>query len=138
MLYNLLFPLSDHWSVLNLFKYITFRSIGATLTALILALTIGPWMIRALQKLQSTGQPIRSDGPQRHILEKSGTPTMEKALSGSVPIYPVSTLSEAVQWADHLAKPGETVLLSPACTSFDMFRNFEERGERFQDAVHAL
>ena len=80
MLYNLLFPLSDHWSVLNLFKYITFRSIGATLTALILALTIGPWMIRALQKLQGNGQPIRSDGPQRHILEKSGTPTMGGAL----------------------------------------------------------
>ncbi|MEO5339626.1 MAG: phospho-N-acetylmuramoyl-pentapeptide-transferase [Magnetococcus sp. MYC-9] len=76
MLYNLLFPLSDHWSVLNLFKYITFRSIGATLTALLLSFLIGPWLIRSLQKLQSIGQPIRSDGPQRHILEKSGTPTM--------------------------------------------------------------
>ena len=76
MLYNLLFQLSDVWSFLNLFKYITFRSIGATLTALILALMVGPWMIRSLQKLQSSGQPIRSDGPKRHILEKSGTPTM--------------------------------------------------------------
>lgn len=76
MLYNLLVPLSDHWSFLNLFKYITFRSIGATLTALILSLMVGPWMIRALRKLQHEGQPIRSDGPQRHILEKSGTPTM--------------------------------------------------------------
>lgn len=76
MLYNLLFPLSDHWSVLNLFKYITFRSIGATLTALILSLLVGPWMIRSLRKLQTKGQPIRSDGPERHILEKSGTPTM--------------------------------------------------------------
>ena len=76
MLYNLLFPLSDYWSFLNLFKYITFRSIGATLTALMLSLLAGPWMIRALQKLQRNGQPIRSDGPERHILEKSGTPTM--------------------------------------------------------------
>ncbi|MBF0098813.1 MAG: phospho-N-acetylmuramoyl-pentapeptide-transferase [Magnetococcales bacterium] len=76
MLYNLLFPLSDHWSILNLFKYITFRSIGATLTALLLSFLIGPWLIRSLQRLQSIGQPIRSDGPQRHILEKTGTPTM--------------------------------------------------------------
>ncbi|MBF0184735.1 MAG: phospho-N-acetylmuramoyl-pentapeptide-transferase [Magnetococcales bacterium] len=76
MLYNLLFPLSDHWSVLNLFKYITFRSIGATLTALLLSFVIGPWLIRSLQRLQSIGQPIRSDGPQRHLLEKKGTPTM--------------------------------------------------------------
>ncbi|MEO5364298.1 MAG: phospho-N-acetylmuramoyl-pentapeptide-transferase [Magnetococcus sp. DMHC-8] len=76
MLYNLLFPLSDHWSILNLFKYITFRSIGATLTALLLSFLVGPWLIRSLQRLQSIGQPIRSDGPQRHILEKSGTPTM--------------------------------------------------------------
>ena len=76
MLYNLLFPLSDYWSFLNLFKYITFRSIGATLTALTLSLLIGPWMIRSLQKLQRSGQPIRSDGPRRHIEEKIGTPTM--------------------------------------------------------------
>ncbi|MBF0161777.1 MAG: phospho-N-acetylmuramoyl-pentapeptide-transferase [Magnetococcales bacterium] len=76
MLYNLLVPLSEYWSALNLFKYITFRSIGATLTALLLSFLIGPWLIRSLQKLQSIGQPIRSDGPQRHILEKSGTPTM--------------------------------------------------------------
>ena len=76
MLYNLLYPLSDHWSFLNLFKYITFRTIGATLTALILSFLIGPWMIRSLQRLQKSGQPIRDDGPQRHILEKTGTPTM--------------------------------------------------------------
>lgn len=76
MLYNLLFPLSDHWSFLNLFKYITFRSIGAALTALVLSFLIGPWIIRALQRLQTSGQPIREDGPQRHILEKAGTPTM--------------------------------------------------------------
>jgi phospho-N-acetylmuramoyl-pentapeptide-transferase len=76
MLYNLLVPLSDQWSFLNLFKYITFRSIGAILTALVLSFVIGPWMIRALQKFQVSGQPIREDGPQRHVLEKAGTPTM--------------------------------------------------------------
>ena len=76
MLFNLLYPLSEHWSFLNLFKYITFRTIGATLTALLLSFLVGPWMIRSLQRLQQSGQPIREDGPQRHILEKTGTPTM--------------------------------------------------------------
>lgn len=80
MLYNILFPLSDHWSFLNLFKYITLRTIGATLTALILSFLVGPWMIRTLKNLQRKGQPIRNDGPKRHILEKSGTPTMGGAL----------------------------------------------------------
>lgn len=94
MLYNLLFPLSDYWSILNLFKYITFRSIGATLTALIISLIMGPWMIRALQRLQSTGQPIRSDGPKRHIVEKSGTPTMGGTLILLALILPT------LLWAD--------------------------------------
>lgn len=76
MLYNLLYPLHDHWTALNLFKYITFRTIGAMLTALILSFLLGPWLIRLLQRVQKTGQPIRDDGPQRHLLEKKGTPTM--------------------------------------------------------------
>ncbi|MBF0446511.1 MAG: phospho-N-acetylmuramoyl-pentapeptide-transferase, partial [Magnetococcales bacterium] len=76
MLYNFLVPLSDQWSFLNLFKYITVRTIGATLTALILSFIIGPIIIKALQRLQTSGQPIRSDGPKRHIIEKAGTPTM--------------------------------------------------------------
>ncbi|MBF0191657.1 MAG: phospho-N-acetylmuramoyl-pentapeptide-transferase [Magnetococcales bacterium] len=80
MLYNLLYPLSGHWSALNLFKYITFRTIGAILTALILSFVVGPWMIRALGRLQTHGQPIRADGPKRHLLEKGGTPTMGGAL----------------------------------------------------------
>lgn len=80
MLYNLLYPLSGHWSALNLFKYITFRTIGAMLTALILSFIIGPWMIRALSRMQTNGQPIREDGPKRHLLEKGGTPTMGGAL----------------------------------------------------------
>ncbi|MBF0612633.1 MAG: phospho-N-acetylmuramoyl-pentapeptide-transferase [Magnetococcales bacterium] len=77
MLYHLLYPLSGYWIGFNLFKYITFRSIGAVLTALLISFVIGPWMIRTLQRLQGKGgQPIRDDGPQRHLLEKKGTPTM--------------------------------------------------------------
>ncbi|OSM07063.1 phospho-N-acetylmuramoyl-pentapeptide-transferase [Magnetofaba australis] len=77
MLYNLLYPLSDHWSFLNLFQYITFRTIMAVLTALAISFVFGPMVIRKLARFQ---QPIREDGPQRHVLEKQGTPTMGGAL----------------------------------------------------------
>ncbi|MBF0194038.1 MAG: phospho-N-acetylmuramoyl-pentapeptide-transferase [Magnetococcales bacterium] len=94
MLYNFLVPLSDHLSFLNLFKYITVRSIGATLTALILSFIIGPIIIKALQRLQTSGQPIRNDGPKRHIIEKAGTPTM-----GGTMILLAITLPTLL-WAD--------------------------------------
>ncbi|MCB1032688.1 MAG: phospho-N-acetylmuramoyl-pentapeptide-transferase [Acidobacteria bacterium] len=74
MLYHLLFPLSDHWAVLNVFRYITFRAAGATLTALLLSLLLGPWFIRTLRRL-SVGQKIRDVGPEQHQV-KAGTPTM--------------------------------------------------------------
>jgi phospho-N-acetylmuramoyl-pentapeptide-transferase len=74
MLYHLLFPLSDHFAVFNVFRYITFRAAGATLTALLLALLCGPWFIRTLRRL-SVGQEIRETGPQSHQ-SKAGTPTM--------------------------------------------------------------
>ncbi|MBF0110582.1 MAG: phospho-N-acetylmuramoyl-pentapeptide-transferase [Magnetococcales bacterium] len=90
MLYNLLYPLSDQWTVLNLLKYITLRSIAAALTALILSFLLGPILIRGLQAVQAGGQPIREDGPQRHLLEKKGTPTMGGTLillAVSVPTF---------------------------------------------------
>lgn len=74
MLYLLLYPLSSEVSVFNLFRYITFRTIYATLTALLLSFLIGPWLIDRLSKLQ-IGQVVRDDGPQTH-LKKAGTPTM--------------------------------------------------------------
>ncbi len=74
MLYHFLYPLHPTYSVLNVFRYQTFRGLVAALTALVLAFLFGPWLIRRLQSHQ-IGQPIRSDGPQRH-LAKAGTPTM--------------------------------------------------------------
>lgn len=76
MLYNLLYPLSDEIGVLNLFKYLTFRTGGAVITGLIVALLFGPSMIRWLRRKQKEGQPIRDDGPESHLLTKKGTPTM--------------------------------------------------------------
>ncbi len=74
MFYHWFYPLSSDYSIFNIFKYITFRSAYAGITALVLSLILGKLMIRALQRLQ-IGEKIRSDGPQCHS-SKSGTPTM--------------------------------------------------------------
>lgn len=63
---------------------------------------------------------------------------MEKELSGTVPLRVVATLEDAVREAAGLARPGDVAVLSPACSSFDQFRNFEERGEAFRAAVREL
>ena len=76
MLPDLLLPLAGEYQIFNLFRYITFRSGGAMLTSLILALIFGDAFIRWLKSHQAEGQPIRSDGPESHILTKAGTPTM--------------------------------------------------------------
>src|SRR5579875_2977253 len=76
MLYNLARPFADQFFLFNLFRYITFRSGAACLTALLLSFVFGPMLIRWLRKMQRHGQPIRTDGPERHLIEKKGTPTM--------------------------------------------------------------
>ena len=75
MLYWLV-DLSDKLSVLNVFRYITFRTGGAVITALLFVFMFGPTIIDRLRLFQGKGQPIRSDGPQSHIVAKAGTPTM--------------------------------------------------------------
>ena len=92
MLTALFHALSAHFSVFNVFQYITFRSILGVITALGIALLIGPWMIRKLAEMKF-GQQVRTDGPQSH-LSKSGTPTMGGALI--LVAIAVSTLL----WAD--------------------------------------
>jgi len=93
MLYNLLYPLADQFSFFNLFQYITFRTVYALVTSLVLCWVLGPAFIRWLQKHQGKGQPIRKDGPQSH-LSKQGTPTM-----GGLLILLVLTISTLL-WAD--------------------------------------
>ena len=68
--------LSGYFSPLNLFRYLTFRTIGATATAALFVFFFGPGIIAALRLKQGKGQPIRLDGPQSHLLTKKGTPTM--------------------------------------------------------------
>jgi len=74
LIYHLLYPLHTTFSFFNVFRYITFRTIFASITALLICLIVGPWMIRKLQEMQ-IGQQIRDDGPQSHLVKK-GTPTM--------------------------------------------------------------
>ena len=74
MFYYLYLTFHDQIRIFNLFRYITFRTAYASLTALFLALVLGPWLIRKLREFQ-IGQFIREDGPQAHQ-SKAGTPTM--------------------------------------------------------------
>lgn len=79
---------------LNVFRYLTFRTIGAILTALFIGLVAGPKLIAWLRLKQGKGQPIREDGPQSHLLTKKGTPTM-----GGFLILIAMTISTLL-WAD--------------------------------------
>ena len=92
MLYHLLFALRDQASVLNVTRYITFRTAIATLTALFLVLLLGPWVIARLRRLQ-IGQHIRESGPEAHHA-KAGTPTM-----GGILIL-AGILVPTLLWAD--------------------------------------
>jgi phospho-N-acetylmuramoyl-pentapeptide-transferase len=94
MFYNLFYPLADQISVFNLFRYITFRTGGAVLTSLLVSFLLGPTVIDWLRRRQATGQPIRLDGPESHVLTKAGTPTM-----GGVLILAAVILSTLL-WAD--------------------------------------
>ena len=75
MLYHLLVPLARDHILFNVFRYLTFRSLMALITALLISLVIGPWLVRRLRLVQNGGETIREDTPERHRL-KRGTPTM--------------------------------------------------------------
>ena len=74
MLYHLLFPLAKSFGAFNVFRYVTFRTAGAFLTALVVTLVCGPAIIEKLSAMR-VRQVVREDGPQSH-LKKTGTPTM--------------------------------------------------------------
>ena len=93
MLYHLLAPFADHAIFFNLFRYLTFRTGGALITALSICFIFGPAIIRWLKARQGEGQPIRSDGPESHF-SKRGTPTM-----GGLMML-LSIVVSTVLWAD--------------------------------------
>ena len=94
MLYNVLYQFHTQVPVLNVIQYITFRTAAASLTALVISLLLGPWLIRKLREFQ-IGQIIRHEGPASHA-PKAGTPTMGGLLILTASIVPT------LLWADLL------------------------------------
>jgi len=92
MLYHLLYPFHTQFGVLNVTRYITFRTAAASLSALAISLLLGPWMVRRLREFQ-IGQVIRQEGPQSHRA-KAGTPTMGGLLILTAALVPT------LLWAD--------------------------------------
>src|SRR5204862_6197301 len=92
MLFHLLYPFRTQLSVLNVTRYITFRTAAASLSALAISLALGPWMVRRLREFQ-IGQVIRQEGPQSHRA-KAGTPTMGGLLILTAALVPT------LLWAD--------------------------------------
>src|SRR4030095_15581615 len=109
MLYYLLPPLASvpYLGFLNVTRYITFRTAAASLTALVISLVLGPWLIRRLREFQ-IGQVIRQEGPQSHRA-KAGTPTMGGLLILAAAITPTllwADLGNPYVWAAALAALG--------------------------------
>ncbi len=94
MLILLIDELISFFPLLNAFAYISTRTVAATFTSGLIVFLLSPPMIRFLKKYQKNGQPIRADGPKRHIIEKSGTPTM-----GGVIIL-LGVIVSSLLWAD--------------------------------------
>ncbi len=95
LLYEFLFPMSNYWwplKIFNVVQYVTFRTAAASLTAFLLSLLVGPWLIRRLQEFQ-IGQYIREEGPKSHQT-KAGTPTM-----GGILIV-LSIIGPTLLWAN--------------------------------------
>src|SRR6266851_9285816 len=93
MLYYFLVPLAKDHIVFNVFRYLTFRSFMALISALVISLVIGPWIIEKLRRQQLGGDTIREDTPERHRTTKKGTPTM-----GGLIIL-VAILVSTILWA---------------------------------------
>jgi phospho-N-acetylmuramoyl-pentapeptide-transferase len=92
MLYHIFYPLSANIKLFNIFRYLTFRTIYAMITALVVCFVLGPWIIRTLENLQAR-QVIRTDGPESH-LQKQGTPTMGGVMILAAIVIPT------LLWAD--------------------------------------
>ena len=130
MLYPLLFPLADQFQAFNLFRYITFRSGGAVVTALLISFVLGPRLILWLRRKQSNGQPIRPDGPNGHLTRKKGTPTM-----GGFLILLALTISTLL-WADLANSYVWIVLL--VTVGFGLIGFFDDYTKLTKNSHHGL
>jgi phospho-N-acetylmuramoyl-pentapeptide-transferase len=127
-MFYFLYPLSDQFHALNVLRYITFRSGGAVVTALLISFVAGPGVIAWLKSKQGEGQPIRTDGPQSHLVRKRGTPTM-----GGILILLALSVS-VLLWGD-LTNPYVWIALAMTISFglvgfFDDFRKLTRRSSR--------
>jgi phospho-N-acetylmuramoyl-pentapeptide-transferase len=129
MLY-LLSALSDQFQGFNLFRYITFRSGGAVITALLISFIFGSRIIAWLKSKQGEGQPIRDDGPQGHLVRKKGTPTM-----GGFLVLLALTVSTLL-WAD-LRNPYVWIVLGMT-VSFGLIGFFDDYRKLTRRSPHGL
>jgi phospho-N-acetylmuramoyl-pentapeptide-transferase len=130
MLYPLFFPLADEFQAFNLFRYITFRSGGAAVTALLISFLFGPHIIAWLRSKQTNGQPIRPDGPDGHLKRKKGTPTM-----GGFLILLALTISTLL-WAD-LANAYVWIVLL-VTVGFGLIGFFDDYRKLHRNSHHGL
>jgi phospho-N-acetylmuramoyl-pentapeptide-transferase len=130
MLYPLFFPLADQFQAFNLFRYITFRSGGAAVTALLISFLFGTHIIAWLRSKQTNGQPIRPDGPDGHLKRKKGTPTM-----GGFLILLALTISTLL-WADLTNAYVWIVLL--VTVGFGLIGFFDDYRKLHRNSHHGL
>jgi UDP-N-acetylmuramoylalanine--D-glutamate ligase len=83
-------------------------------------------------------RPVLQDHARAIVLLGEARDQLAADLDGVAPVQQAETLEEAVRVAADLAQPGDAVVLSPACSSYDMFTNFEQRGDAFAAAVALL
>lgn len=115
-------------------------NVDSTLVAL-RAFERGVWLIAGGKGKGAPYTPLVELSPGRVagvMTVGQDAPAIEEAFRAAVPVHPCGTLASAVTRARELAKSGDTVLLSPACASYDQFQNFEDRGDQFKRAVRAL
>src|SRR3989449_5838493 len=109
MLYYLLVPLAKDHNVFNVSRYLTFRSFMALISALVISLIVGPWLIPRLRRIHLGSDTLREDTPEHHRLSKKGTPTMGGviilfAILGSTFLW--ANLTNRYVWVAMLAVAG--------------------------------
>ncbi len=129
-MFYFLSALSDQFQGFNLFRYITFRSGGAVITALLISFIFGSRIIAWLKSKQGDGQPIRDDGPQGHLVRKKGTPTM-----GGFLVLLALTVSTLL-WAD-LRNPYVWIVLGMT-VSFGLIGFFDDYRKLMRRSPHGL
>jgi UDP-N-acetylmuramoylalanine--D-glutamate ligase len=133
--------LSGRIAGVNFYNDSKATNVGSAVTALRgLTEDKGVLIAGGRDKLGSFDELVRalSEKGRAVVLIGEAADRMQRAIASTLPVHRADSLESAVQLAAKIAQSGDAVLLSPACSSFDMFKNYSDRGERFTEAVRAL